>query len=281
MRYVNQDVPDTIFDSDNEYGIPTLDPRLQPEQLALPLVRWGSVHRTNVHISGTWHFYTDDYRFNTIWNRPQMVTATGAPCVIEPNVSTNYDDPRALVLWGIYRKRWIARYWQSCGLTIIVDLNVDPYQFDLALIGVPKGWRAYAIRARSYDPGFTLLAYTLATRHAQTTDILFVVYAGGDVHRQLCQQYHWTWHPDSSTLYESEVINMGSGRGGGGRGAGRYIPRGRGPGRPKTDAWEKIGIVGDKIGLWAPRGRPPASSLVTIWRQAGAVPLPGFEQYFK
>jgi hypothetical protein len=129
---------------------PTLDPILQAQGAPAPVVRWGSRARTSKVPGGTVHFYSDDYRFRALLapGKADMVPASGASTAVEPNWSTA-PPPRmtrleALLL--IRRKRLLAVSWQRSGLRILVDLNVDPAWRDLALLGVPPGWRAYATR---------------------------------------------------------------------------------------------------------------------------------------
>jgi hypothetical protein len=129
---------------------PTLDPLLQAQGAPAPVVRWGSRARTSLIPGGTVHFYTDDYRMRGLMapGKAAMVPASGCSTAVEPNWSTA-PPPRmtrleALLL--IRRKRLLAASWQASGLRILVDLNVDPAWRDLALLGVPIGWRAYATR---------------------------------------------------------------------------------------------------------------------------------------
>ena len=205
MRYVCEDVPDTIYDSADEWGVPLLDLSMQAERVALPFVRWGSVHRGPVHMPGTWHFYIYDREFNVIWHRPFLLPLTGCACAVEPNVSTGPGWPRAKVLYGIYRKRWVARFWQSRGVRILVDLNVEREFWDMALLGVPDGWRAFSFRACAYEPEFSVGLYDLACRKAGTTDILMVVYGGGNAARRFCLERSLTWFLD-----ERSVIRYGT-----------------------------------------------------------------------
>jgi hypothetical protein len=66
------------YSSSDPWGVPLLDLGMQASELVQPFVRWGRIHRADVHMPGTWHFYTDDYRFNGIWSRPDLVPKSGA-----------------------------------------------------------------------------------------------------------------------------------------------------------------------------------------------------------
>lgn len=147
----NPDLPNDIFPSTNEWGIPDLDSEMQPTITdGIDWLKWGVQQRTATHDGGI-HFYTDDYKFNAIWNKPNDLLETGCRHVIEPNFSTWSNMPRAMAMTEIYRKRWLARYWQKNGVRVWVDVNVSPHLHDLNFIGVPKEWRFFATR---YLAGF-------------------------------------------------------------------------------------------------------------------------------
>jgi hypothetical protein len=171
------DVPDALLPTDNEWGVPLLDLKMQATALDLPCERWGRLPRHSSKMRGTYHFYTDDYKFDALWDDPMPVVLSGCVNVVEPNYSTNPHMPRAVALWGIYRKRWLARYWQQEGIRVLVDLNIEPSFDDLNLLGVPKGWTAYATRGYAQYIEDIDRHYTLACEHAGTSQIVFVVFS--------------------------------------------------------------------------------------------------------
>lgn len=194
--------PDALFPSDNEWGIPTLKLTMQARSVDLPVERWGRNSRHNAKMPGTFHFYTDDYKFAALWADPLPIITSGCQNIIEPNFSTGEQMPAAVALWGIYRKRWMARWWQEYGVRVFVDLNVEPRFAQLNLLGVPKGWRAYATRA--YDERFDLVEhdFALASANAETDDLLFLVMGGGEKARALCGARGWVWIPQEAHIVE-------------------------------------------------------------------------------
>lgn len=174
------DVPDAVFASDNDLGIPLLDANLQATAVVAPVQPWGmgagARSRKN---PGTWHFYTDDYRFDALWRDPSPVVNSGAVAAVEPNFSAYLEMPRAVALWSIYRKRWLSRFWQGHGIRVFVDLNVAEPHYSDNLLGVPKGWRSWATRGYVERLHLTEREFDLACEHAGTSDILFFVYGGG------------------------------------------------------------------------------------------------------
>lgn len=175
-------MPDIVFPSDNEWGVPTL--ALEPERFApvlqAPLLAWGSVARSgDACRRGTWCFYVDDYRFAAVWDDPDAPLRSGPASLVEANFSVYDDTPRAVALWGVYRKRWLSCYWQRAGALVWVDLCVSRQHADLALLGVPMGWQRFATAgfdARAADLDCEL---EQAVRHSGGAPFTLLVYGGG------------------------------------------------------------------------------------------------------
>jgi len=192
-------VPDAIFPTDNEWGVPMLDARLQALAVELPFERWGSgAGGRKRKTGGTWHFYTSDDRFEALWKDPMPVVLTGCTAAVEPNFTVSLDSPRCYALWNVYRKRWIARYWQSEGVRVFVDLNVPAEYADLTFLGVPKEWRAYITRGYSDRTEATVNEWRSACEHHGDDDILFTVYGGGKQVKALCESRGWGWLPEET-----------------------------------------------------------------------------------
>jgi hypothetical protein len=192
-------VPDALFATDNDLGIPCLDPRLQAQYCELPVMTWGSVRRTT-DMAGTWHFFTDDTRFRALWSDPTPVINSGCVAAVEPNFTTSEQMPPAVAHYQIYKKRWLARYWQTQGVKVWVDLNVAFPWAQTNLLGVPYGWRAYMTRGYSDRLDDLEAEFDLACRHAWTGEILFAVYGGGEAVRQYCQRRALIWLEESADI---------------------------------------------------------------------------------
>lgn len=195
---------DSIWPTDNAWSVPALDPALQAFELPHPVQTWGSIGHSRP-MFGTWHFYIHDNKFEPLWKRPERVLLSRPGAAVEPNFSTTPQTPSAVMLWHVYRKRWLARYWQSQGLRIFVDLNVSP-EFNEPhestpghapnLLGVPSGWRAFATRAHANVPENLLVEWEVAKRHAGTESVLFLVVGGGREVKKLAQEHAWLWVPE-------------------------------------------------------------------------------------
>lgn len=129
-----------MFDSDNEWGIPTIEPCLfEPSMLAA----WHSPRQrlTAAAKGGALHFFLDDYRFERVWTSPEgtyeRVAEVGA--ALSPDFSMWRDMPKAAQLWQVFRSRWMAAFWQHLSVDVIPSVTwgrADTYGF--AFAGLPK-----------------------------------------------------------------------------------------------------------------------------------------------
>lgn len=184
-------IPDSLWPTDNEWGVPLLDIERQADAFDLPIETWGAKGRSRS--AGTYHFYTEDARFNGLWSRPDMLVRAGCINAVEPNFSVFDQVPRAVALWATFKKRWLGRYWQSQGIRLFVDLNVARPYDDINLMGVPRGWLAYATRGYGGRLEMTGEELEIARTHAGTASVLFMVYGGGAAVRAWCEANGAVW----------------------------------------------------------------------------------------
>jgi hypothetical protein len=209
-----KDIGDWIFPSSNYYGVPDLLPSLQPRGLELPVNRIGAKARKCRVEGQTLHGYTDDYRINGLFKDPSWLANSGCRALVEPNFSTNGEMPKAVALSYVYAKRWIARWAQSYGIEIWVDLAMNERHSDIALLGVPKSWKAYATYTyiTGYDDEWLFRQHDQACKHSginESEGLLFWVYGGEDHIQELCQERGWLWTPAHQQAY---LRNVGSGK---------------------------------------------------------------------
>lgn len=191
-------VPDAVWGTDNDYGIPMLDLSMQATCLEAPFAGWGTMPRRD-KMTGTYHFYVEDYRFEPIWKNPLDVANSACSSIVEPNFSVYDDMPMAVALWQVYRKRWLSRWFQSAGIRVFVDLNISHRHDNLRFLGVPRGWKAYCTRAYDARLDEAVKEYEQALEHSESESILFVCYGGGKRAEELSKQYGWIWYPDQQT----------------------------------------------------------------------------------
>lgn len=194
---------DFLYDSDNEFDIPNLliSPDTMPDHLLLPLAPWGSESR-NKHGISTYHFYVEDYRFERLFKDPMKLLQSGCKQIVEPNCSIHDQTPVAMALFRIYKKRYLARYLQECGIKVWVDLNVSSHFARYNRIGIPHGYNAFFTRGT----GGRVERLEFDLRQAQEISGLehpnMVVYAGGDDIRQFCQAHRLLYLNEYMTAKE-------------------------------------------------------------------------------
>lgn len=189
---------DVLYESDNEFEIPNLLLEMQAGKVELPLSPWGANGRLRKDVA-TYHFYVDDYRFEALFKDPIKLLASGCRAVVEPNCSCHDQTPVAWGLQLIYKKRWLSRYFQECGIRVYADLNVSHKFIEYNKMGIPKGYNAFF--TRGLDGWMESLKSDL--RVAQEISGLerpnLVVYGGGKEVQCFCRKH--------GLLYITDFVN--------------------------------------------------------------------------
>ena len=90
-----------------------------------------------------------------------------------------------------------------------VDLAIAPRHRDLALMGVPRGYRCYATYTytRDYDIEWLYQDYDQALKHSglNESDILFWVYGGNDDVQKICRERGWLWSAAHQQAYHHNL----------------------------------------------------------------------------
>ena len=195
---ISYEVKDVLYESDNIFEIPNLLIEQQAGKLELPFSPWGANSRLRKDVV-TYHFYVDDYRFEKLWKDPINLLTSGCKAVVEPNCSCHDQTP---VAWGIqliYKKRWLSRYFQECGIKVYADLNVSHKFIEYNKMGIPKGYNAFF--TRGLDGWMESLKSDLQV--AQEISGLekpnLIVYGGGTEIQKFCREH--------GLLYVTDFIN--------------------------------------------------------------------------
>lgn len=176
---------DCIYESNNLFEIPNLLLEMQAGKLQLPFAPYGAESRQKKGVS-TYHFYVDDYRFEAIWKDPTKVLNSGCVAAVEPNLSLFDTTPIAWGLQQIYKKRWISRYFQECGISIYADLNVSKKFYEYNRMGIPDGYNAFFTR------GYADRLEYLKDEHQTAKEISgkdtpnLIIYGGGKIVQEYC-----------------------------------------------------------------------------------------------
>lgn len=151
-------------------------------------------------------FYTDDYRFEPVWNEPHIYVAKmlnmGISIALSPNFSLWSDQAEALQLLSTYKSRWVARYMQEAGIAIIPDINWSTESsFKFCLLGIPKNAPACSVQLQTLktDKEISMAKYGLQRALDELTPQSLIVY-GGKLANELI----------SSVKYDGEVVYIAS-----------------------------------------------------------------------
>jgi len=192
---------DSLFPSNNDLEIPTLRLDMQPKSCAIPFILWGEQRRTfKMNNTGTLCFYTEDYRFNSVYEHPEKILYMEPANAVEPNFSLYDETPIAFGMQQIYKKRWIGRALQERGVRVFVDLCVSPKYYKLNLLGVPAGYSSFCTRGYSFQVEHLSVELELAKMIAGDKPLLFVCYGGGKPCKDFCR--------DNGLIYVTPVVEV-------------------------------------------------------------------------
>lgn len=183
-------VPDCLFPTDNDAEVPMLRLDRQPKYCEIPFLCFGEQKRTfQMNGQGTLHFYTDDYRFQAVYEHPEKILQHNPANIVEPNFSLFNEMPVAFGLQAVYKKRFIARAMQERGINVFVDLNVAAKFYKLNMLGVPMGWSSFCTRGYSDRIHYLEFEWQLAKSYAGDNPLLFVIYGGGNECKQFAKKH--------------------------------------------------------------------------------------------
>ena len=188
VSFYNRLLGDYVYPSDNEWGIPVLLKDNMPVHVELPINPWGAEARYKKMMS-CYHFYVDDYRFDALFKDPMPLLLSGCKQIVEPNCSIHDQTPAPFALWQIYRKRFLARYLQECGLQVFADLNVSHRFMEFNRLGIPDGYNAFFTRGVTGWENHLDLCLEMAQRISGCDCPNLNVYGGGKDIEEWCHRH--------------------------------------------------------------------------------------------
>lgn len=129
-----------MYYSDNEYGIPVISSL----ETSIPkdLVGYNETLRPKKDDwEKTIHFFLDDYKFETVWSRPEHTLSRIQKIgrALTPDFSLYMDYPLALQIYNVYRNRWLGCYWQENGVEVIPTVSWSGKEsYDFCFKGIEK-----------------------------------------------------------------------------------------------------------------------------------------------
>ena len=152
---------DTVVDPDSQY-----------------FYIWGSAQVDKTKIDGLIvAFYTEDEKFESVWNKPEAFTSRllnlGVKYIVSPNYSCIEGMHKAWDIWNTYRSRWLCRYFQEAGFFVYPDLqlgnigepgepNEENWKWRYA--GIPKRCPCVAFEMQSKGDWTPEMSYTINKR---------------------------------------------------------------------------------------------------------------------
>ena len=188
LAFYQRMLGDYVYPSDNEWGIPVLLTDNMPVHVELPIDPWGVEGRYKKHMNA-YHFYVDDYRFERLFKDPIALLMSGCKQIVEPNCSIHDNTPKPFALWQIYRKRFLARYFQECGVQVFADLNVSHRFAEFNRLGIPDGYNAFFTRGVSGWQDHLDLNLEMAQRISGLDRPNLNVYGGGKDIEDWCYKH--------------------------------------------------------------------------------------------
>ena len=139
-RYENVDLG--LYEGVGEFQFPQVLPLYELPQID-NWIQFNYVKSTNKEkIKTGVNFYITDQQFERVWNSPirytEVLSDYGA--VIGPDFSTYLNFPKAMRVYNTFRNRWLTRFWQDRGLTVVPEVGWGlKDSWDWCFDGLPQG----------------------------------------------------------------------------------------------------------------------------------------------
>jgi hypothetical protein len=115
---------------------------------------------------------------------------SGVQALVEPNLSLFDTTPVAYGLQQIYKKRWISRYFQECGIKVYADLNVSRKFQEYNKLGIPEGYNAFFTRGYADRISTLEEEIEIARQISGLDNPNLIVYGGGAKVHEVCAKHN-------------------------------------------------------------------------------------------
>lgn len=134
----------TIYESNNEWGIPIVKRDIiEDKYLKLISISNVRMNRDNYRsIDETVHFFTEDYKFNKVYNDYEKYVSILAKYkyLLTPDFSIFKDMPLPIQIYNVFKNRWCGAYWQDMGLVVIPTISWSTKEsYSFCFTGVENG----------------------------------------------------------------------------------------------------------------------------------------------
>ena len=128
-----------LFKTNDPYGFPEVKSN---EFNPIDLIPYHTCKKKKIgDREKTVHFFLDDYKFEQVWVNPKKYIELFQfyNGIISPTFSIWENQPYALNVFNMYRSRWITRFYQECGVKVLIDARwADKSTYDLCFSGIQK-----------------------------------------------------------------------------------------------------------------------------------------------
>jgi len=140
-----------LYPSDNVWGIPTLPAAsLVPARLVAynsrtecaAVARQSTPDGTPADPVAAVHFFLDDYRFETVWSKPErgLSRCRSVGAALTPDFSLWTDMPLVMQMWQTYRSRWCGAWLLTHGVQVVPTISWSTEQsYAFAFAGITRG----------------------------------------------------------------------------------------------------------------------------------------------
>ena len=132
-----------LFYSDNEWGVPALPAAtFHPARLVAYNDRHACTHATKAGSDAAVHFFLDDYRFETVWSKPErgLSRCRSVGAALTPDFSLWSNMPPVMQLWQVYRSRWCGAWLLTHGVPVVPTVSWStPDSYPFAFAGITPG----------------------------------------------------------------------------------------------------------------------------------------------
>ncbi len=151
-----------------------------------------------VFVSGNIHCYTDDYRFESIWRKPELSLkrVLDLDLVIAPDYSVYPDAPAIVNRWQLHRSLAVFSYWQNMGVRVIPSISWVSSEQIRQDRGLYPDFSTIAVRCptRDYLDTWYSGAETIRDLVKPETVLHFGTALGSDIWTG-CRVYHFNLRP--------------------------------------------------------------------------------------
>lgn len=108
-----------LYESHNQWGLPSLPAATVIPEKLVPYNDRRAV--ASAGSSDAVHFFLDDYRFETMWSKPErgLTRVQSVGTALTPDFSLWRDMPLVMQMWQVYRARWCGAWMLQHGVQVV------------------------------------------------------------------------------------------------------------------------------------------------------------------